>query len=76
MKLDIGRAYSLSKLYKLVWNTKHEVFEQPAAIAGIYLGCLSGKRTWHLFEVIHHDKEEGVIMMNDDDLNKIIVEEL
>ena len=69
-----GKGYKISG--KIDWVTPHEIYGKPTAIAGIYLGSLSGTRTWHLFEIRLNGEDKGCIMMPEKDLNLLTVEEI
>ncbi len=71
-----NHAYRLSGMQPTMWAAPHVVYGTPQDVAGIYLGCLAGTRTWHLFEVRIKGKDAGVIMMTTSDLEKITIREL
>jgi len=76
MDLQIGRPYLLSGMNPNLWSNAHVEFGQPNSLSGVYLGHVSGKRTWHLFEIHIGGKEEGVLMMTTKDLEKLVITEL
>jgi len=76
MDLQIGRPYLLSGMNPNLWSNAHVEFGQPNALSGVYLGSVTGRRTWHLFEIYIRGKEEGVLMMTTQDLEKLVVTEL
>jgi len=76
MDLQIGRPYLLSGMNPNMWNNAHAEFGQPDSLSGVYLGRVSGTRTWHLFEIYIGGKEEGVLMMTTKDLGKLVITEL
>ncbi len=71
MDLEVGRAYYLEGMERDMWDAPHARFGAPKKLAGIYLGSVVGERSWHLFEVWVGGKEEGVILMNEDDVKKL-----
>lgn len=73
MDLIAGQAYRLERMLKPYWDAGHPKYGKPERIAAKYLGSLDGHRRWHLFEVWDDGSEQGVIMMNDDDLLRIDV---
>ncbi len=79
IELVIGRAYAISGMKPEVgrdpgkWGAPHPRFGMPPAVAGWYLGSLQGTRRWHGFEVRHEGTEQGVLFMNDDDLEVLNV---
>lgn len=74
VNLIIGRAYYISDMVEELWTTGHPKFGKPRSVAGYYLGCLHGTRRWHGFEVWAGGKEQGVIFMTEQDLEKLTVE--
>ena len=59
-----------------LWGSTHPTYGAPFAIAGRYLGSLTGQRTWHGFEVWIEDREGGVIFMSHEDLAQLTVTDL
>jgi len=76
LSLEVNKVYSLSNLHNADWDNTHKTFGQPNTLAGIYLGFVTGERTWHIFEIRYENKDIGVILMNNLDLEKITVTEL
>jgi hypothetical protein len=72
----VGHAYQLSGLQALRWDSTHVKFGQPDVIAAVYIGSLTGSRTWHLFEVRVAGEDAGVLLLPDADLVRITVEEI
>ncbi len=73
MELLVGKAYYLEGMAPDMWDAPHPVFGAPLCIAARYLGSLQGLRLWHGFEVWVASSEQGVLFMNDEDLNKLKV---
>jgi hypothetical protein len=72
--LVVGQAYRLDGLGSLIWTNSHPVYGTPARCAALYLGALSGARTWHCFEVWATGVDPAappVIFMNQADLDRI-----
>lgn len=76
MNLEVGRAYRLERMYERYWDAGHPRYGKPERIAAKFIGSVQGNRCWYLFEVWAGGKEQGVIMMNDDDLTRIEVSEI
>lgn len=73
MDLIVGRIYHLEGMERPMWDRPHPRFGAPPALATRYLGSLQGNRRWHGFEVWVENREEGVLFMNDADLEKLKV---
>lgn len=69
-----GQAYLLSGMTPAMWQNCHAEFGQPQRIVAVYMGAVSGTRTWHLFEVQFRGRDEGVLLMNADDLAQLRIE--
>jgi hypothetical protein len=76
MELVHGKAYYLQGMASEMWDAPHPVFGAPRALAARYIGCITGSRRWHGFEVWIENREQGVLFMNDDDLLKLRVTEI
>ncbi len=74
MILIVGRAYCLRGLNPGMWDNSHPKFGRPFELAARYLGSLQGTRRWHGFEVRVDGADEGVIFMNDGDLDQLEIE--
>ncbi len=61
----------LSGLQSAVWDRPHPRFGTPDHVAAVYLGHVQGTRRWHIFEVWADSEEQGVLVMNDDDIAKV-----
>jgi hypothetical protein len=73
MVFVVGRSYYLNGMGHAMWDVPHPKFGRPKALAGRYLGCLCGIRTWHGFEIWVDGQEHGVIFMNDSDIAKLSI---
>ena len=73
MDLEVGRIYLLQGMERSMWDRPHPRYGAPSSLATRYLGCLQGARKWHGFEVWVENREQGVLFMNDADLNKLRV---
>lgn len=69
--MKIGSYYFIRGMETEMWDMAHEKYGQPKEIVGLYLGSVKGTRTWHLFEVRTKLGDEGVLLMNDNDLSKL-----
>lgn len=69
--LIVGNGYILSGLKLAKWDTPHPRFGKPDRVAARYLGSLQGVRRWHGFEVWANRQEQGVLFMNDADIEAI-----
>jgi hypothetical protein len=72
--LLVGAAYRLDGITRSMWGNAHATYGTPLAIAGLYLGVLRGARDWHLFEIWVEEREVGVILMHQQDLDQLVVE--
>jgi len=70
------RFYLLEGMRHDMWDMSHEKYGQPDQIIGLYLGSRSGTRTWHLFEIRTGSGDEGVLLMNDSDIDKLKITEV
>ncbi len=73
VRLRVGRAYLLSGLQEAVWDRPHPRFGMPDQVAAVYLGHVPGHRRWHIFEVWADGQEQGVLVMNDDDIAQVTI---
>lgn len=74
--LRIGTAYVLSGMVPHLWGNAHPQFGQPYELAGVFLGCVTGTRSWCLFEIHVEGKEIGVILLSTTDMAKITITEV
>jgi hypothetical protein len=75
-KLVPGFAYYLEGIPEKMWDIGHPKFGKPRAISGRYLGLVSGKRRWHVFEIWVGTQEEGAIIISQEDLLTVSVRRL
>lgn len=75
-KLVPGFAYYLEGLPAKMWDIGHPKFGKPHALSGRYLGFVSGRRQWHVFEIWVGMQEEGAILLSKQDLETITVKKL
>jgi hypothetical protein len=75
-RLVPGVAYYLDGLPAKMWDVGHPKFGKPRALSGRYLGSVSGRREWHVFEIWVGMSEEGAIILNQSDLERITVRKL
>lgn len=75
-RLVPGFAYYLEGLPAKMWDVGHPKFGKPRALSGRYLGSVSGRREWHVFEIWVGMNEEGAIILSQQDLENITVKKL
>ena len=76
VKLVRGFSYYLEDIPSKVWDVGHPKFGKPRALCGRYLQPVVGRRTWHVFEIWVGDREEGAIILNEQDLAAMTVKRL
>jgi len=75
-RLVPGFAYYLEDIPSKVWDVGHPKYGKPRALAGRYLGSLSGRRVWHMFEIFVGVEDAGAIVLNRADLESMTVKRL
>lgn len=76
VKLVPGFAYYLEGIPEKMWDIGHPKFGKPRALSGRYLGSVTGRRQWHVFEIWVGAEEEGSIIISHRDLENVTVKRL
>lgn len=72
-RLKVGHAYLIDGLEPDMWAAPHPVHRMPTRLAGKYIGCMSGERCWHGFEIWIDGQESGVVFMNEQDVDRLSI---
>ena len=76
LKLRLHHVYRICGMTRDMWQVPHPRWGRPSHLIGIFVGTMSGSRTWFGFEIRVRGKEQGVIFMPESDLRRLTLTDL